>query len=62
MKNMAKAESPKSAIAILPPRPFRRSGKPAQTALKPERRDTKSSIPTLNHFLSDLGILKIRYF
>jgi hypothetical protein len=31
MKNIAKADSPKSAMAILPQRRFRRSGKAAQT-------------------------------
>jgi hypothetical protein len=32
MKNRANAESPKSATAMLPPRPFRVSGKVAHTA------------------------------
>jgi hypothetical protein len=36
---------PKSAIAILPRRLFRASGKPAQTACNPARRDGKSSPP-----------------
>jgi hypothetical protein len=52
-------------MAILPPRPFRGSGKAAQTAFKPARRDGKSLIHTVNHFSDDLGILKIshgRYF
>ena len=62
MKNMAKADSPKSAIAILPPRPLRGSGKAAQTAFKPASRDVKSFIPMVNHFFSGLGIPKIRYF
>jgi hypothetical protein len=30
------------------------SGKAAQTAFSPERRDGKSSIPTVNHFSADL--------
>src|SRR5271163_288087 len=62
MKNRAKAARPKSVIAILPLRPFRGSGKVAQTARKPARRDGKSSIPTVNHFFADLGIQKIRHF
>src|SRR5215471_12404021 len=62
MKNMAKAERPKSAMAMLPPRPFRPSGKVAQTAFRPATREGNSSIPTVNHFSADLGILKIRYF
>ena len=44
MKNIAKADKPKSAMAILPPRPFRGSGKAAQTAFKPARRDGNSLI------------------
>ena len=59
MKNGAKADSPKSAMAILPPRPFRGSGKAAQTAFKLAKRDGKSFIPTVNHSSGDLGILKI---
>ena len=62
MKNMENADRPKSAMAILPPRPFRGSGKAAQMAFKPARRDGKSFIPMVNHFFSDSGILKIRYF
>ena len=50
MKNIAKADSPKSAMEILPPRPLRGSGKAAHTALRPERSDGKSSIPRVNHF------------
>jgi hypothetical protein len=34
MKNMAKADRPKSATAMLPLRPFRGSGKPVQTERK----------------------------
>ena len=60
MKNIANADSPKSAIAILPPRPFRESGKAAQTAFRPARKDGKSFIHGVNHFSSDLGIPKIR--
>src|SRR5712692_8315285 len=59
MKNIAKADRPKSAMAILPPRPFRRSGKVAQAAFKPARRDGKSFIPSVNHFSRDSRILKI---
>ncbi len=65
MKNIAKADRPKSAIAILPPRPFRGSGKAAQTAFKSVRSDGKSFIHIVNHFSNDLGIPKIspyRYF
>src|SRR5512136_2114764 len=60
MKNIANADRPKSAMAILPLRPCRGSGKAAQTAFKSARRDGKSLIPMVNHFSSDLGILKIR--
>jgi hypothetical protein len=42
----------------LPLRPFRGSGKAAHTAFKSARRDGKSLIPMVNHFSSDLGILK----
>src|SRR6266700_6412753 len=59
MKNIAKADRPKSAIAILPPRPFRGSGKVAQTAFKSARRDGKSFIHMANHVFNDLGIPKI---
>jgi len=62
MKNIAKAESPKSAIPMLPPRPFRVSGNVAHTAFKPDRREDKTCFPTLNHFPDDLGIGKILYF
>src|SRR3990172_10986074 len=58
-KNIAKADRPKSAIAILPPRPFRGSGKAAQTAFKPARTDGKSVIHIVNHALNDLGIPQI---
>src|ERR1700710_3028510 len=53
---MAKAERPKSAMAISPVRPCRGSGKAAQVAFSPESRDGNSSIPTVNHFLGDLRI------
>src|SRR3979490_1448635 len=56
---MAKAERPKSAMAILPVRPCRGSGKAAQVAFSPESRDGNSSIPTVNHFLGDLRIPKM---
>src|SRR5260370_26283009 len=59
MKNIAKADRRKSAMAILPPRPFRGSGKVAQAAFKPARRDGKSFIPIVNHFSRDSRILKI---
>jgi hypothetical protein len=65
MKNIAKADKPKSAMAILPPRPFRGSGKAVQTAFKSARRDGKSFTHRVNHFSNGLGILKIspcRYF
>jgi hypothetical protein len=65
MKNIAKADRPKSAMAILPPRPFRGSGKAAQMAFKSARRGGKSFIHMVNHFSDDLGIPKIslyRYF
>src|SRR5208283_48244 len=60
MKNMAKADRPKSAMAILPLRPLRGSGNAAQTAFRPERSDAKTSIPSVNHVSADLGIRKIR--
>jgi hypothetical protein len=59
MKNIAKAERPKSATAILPPRPLRESGKAAQTAFKPARRDGNSFIHMVNHFSGNLGIPKL---
>ena len=62
LDNMAKADRPKSAMAMLPPRPLRGSGTAAQTAFRPARSDGKSFIPTVNHFFNDLGIPKIRYF
>jgi transposase-like protein len=45
------------AVASLPG-----SGKPAQTARKPAKRDGNRIIHTVNHFSGDLGILKICYF
>ncbi|MGO9772503.1 MAG: hypothetical protein ACLPSW_23725 [Roseiarcus sp.] len=62
MKNIAKAERPKSAISILPPRPFRVSGKVAHTAFKPETREGKTCIPTMNQTFADSRILKMRNF
>src|SRR4030081_2631313 len=59
MKNIAKAERPKSATAILPPRPLRESGKAAQTAFKPARTDGNSFIHMVNHFSGNLGIPKL---
>ena len=56
MKNMAKADRPKSAMAILPLRPLRGSGNAAHTAFRPDRSDAKISIPSVNHVSADLGI------
>jgi hypothetical protein len=60
MKNIAKAERPKSAMTKLPLRPCRGSGKAAQTVFNPARRDGNSSIPTVNHFFADSRILTMR--
>src|SRR5271168_3453998 len=62
MKNVEKAETPKSEISILPPRPFRASGKVAQTAFRPARWEGKSCIPTVNQTFADSRILKFRTF
>src|SRR5271170_7329611 len=62
MKNIAKAERPKSAGAMLPPRPLRESGKVVQTTFRPERREGNSCIPTLNQTFADSRILKISKF
>jgi hypothetical protein len=62
MKNMAKADRPKSATAMLPLRPFRGSGKPVQTERKPANSEGNRIIPMVNHLSGDLGILKICYF
>src|SRR5271167_2406357 len=62
MKNIANADRPKSVGAMLPPRPFRRSGKVAQTACNSDRREGKSCIPTLNQTFADSRILKISKF
>src|ERR1700722_18444821 len=59
MKNIANADRPKSAAAMLPPRPLRGSGKVAQTACNSDRREGKSCIPTLNQTFADSRILKI---
>src|ERR1700758_576584 len=59
MKNIANADRPKSVGAMLPPRPFRGSGKVAQTACNSDRREGKSCIPTLNQTFADSRILKI---
>jgi hypothetical protein len=56
MKNIANAERPKPAIAIVPRRPFRRSGNVAQTALRPARSEDKSRAPFLNPNFPDSGI------
>src|ERR1700691_3554448 len=62
MKIVANADRPKSAAAMLPPRPLRRSGKVAQTACNSDRREGKSCIPTLNQTFADSRILKISKF
>src|SRR5271169_2462982 len=62
MKNIANADRPKSVGAMLPPRPFRRSGKVAQTACNSDRREGKRCIPTLNQTFADSRILKIPKF
>src|ERR1700739_2147799 len=62
MKNIANADRPKSAGAMLPPRPLRGSGKVAQTACNSDRREGKSCIPTLNQTFADSRILKISKF
>src|SRR5271155_4660427 len=59
MKNIATADRPKSATAMLPPRPLRGSEKVAQTACNSDRREGKSCIPTLNQTFADSRILKI---
>src|ERR1700733_3215250 len=59
MKNIANADRPKSAAAMLPPRPLRGSRKIAQTACNSDRREGKSCIPTLNQTFADSRILKI---
>src|SRR5208283_2190042 len=56
MKNMAKADRPKSATAMLPLRPLRGSGNAAQTAFRPDKSDAKIPIPSANHVFADLGI------
>src|ERR1700722_15416331 len=56
MKNIENAAKPKSVIAILPPRPFRKSGKVAQAAFRPHRREGKSCIPTVNQTFADSRI------
>src|SRR5580704_11361621 len=62
MKNIANADRPKSAGAMLPPRPLRRSGRVAQTACNSDRSEGKSCIPTLNQTFADSRILKISKF
>src|SRR5271156_6116473 len=62
MKNIAKAERPKSAGAMLPPRPLRGSEKVVQTTFRPERRESNSCIPTPNQTFADSRILKISKF
>src|SRR5258708_30029337 len=62
MKNIANADRPKSAGAMLPPRPLRGSGKVAQAACNSDRREGKSCIPTLNQTFADSRILKISKF
>jgi hypothetical protein len=60
-EKQANAESLKSAIAMLLRRPFRASGKPAQTVRNPPR-SGKNAIPMVTHFSADLGILKMHNF
>src|SRR5580658_383907 len=62
MKNIANADRPKSVGRNVPPRPFRRSGKVAQTACNSDRREGKSCIPTLNQTFADSRILKFQNF
>src|SRR5271170_4360183 len=62
MNNIANADRPKSAAAMLPPRLLRGSGKVAQTACNSDRREGKSCIPTLNQTFADSRILKISKF
>src|ERR1700689_4502466 len=62
MKNIANADRPNSAAAMLPPRPLRGSGKVAQTAFSSKRGDGKTCIPTLNQTFADSRILKISKF
>ncbi|HEX3677058.1 MAG TPA: hypothetical protein VHU79_06685, partial [Sphingomicrobium sp.] len=62
MKNIANADRPKSATAMLPPRPLRGSEKVAQTACNSDKREGKSCIPTLNQTLADSRIPKISIF
>ncbi len=62
MKTMANADNPKSATAILPPRPLRGSGSAAQTAFRPDRSDAKFFIPGVNHVSADLRIRKIHFW
>src|SRR5271156_146896 len=62
MNNIANADRPKSAGAMLPPRLLRGSGKVAQTACNSDRREGKSCIPTLNQTFADSRILKISKF
>jgi hypothetical protein len=50
MKNIAKADRPKSDMATFPLRPLRGSGKAAQTALRPDSSDGKISTSRVNHF------------
>ena len=61
MKNIANADRPKSSTAMLPPRPLRKSGKVPQTDVRPERRDGKSRIPTLNQTFADSQIRKRQF-
>src|ERR1700678_1107855 len=62
MKNIANADRPQSVGAMFPPRPFRASGKVAQTACNSDRREGKSCIPTVNQTFADSRIRKISKF
>src|SRR6266567_872398 len=61
VKNIENADKPKSAIAMLPPRPCRVSGNVPHTAFSSSSREGSSSILILNHFLLRLRILKTHF-
>src|SRR5467141_696687 len=61
VKNIENADKPKSAIAMLPPRPCRVSGNLPHTAFSSSSREGSSSILILNHFLLRLRILKTHF-
>jgi hypothetical protein len=49
-ENLAKADRLKSAMAILPPRPFRGSGKAGANGFQPAKRDGSSFTLMVNIF------------